>query len=82
MPTRWMPRTTQIDADAFSHPSQENPLKILLGSGLLVTPGSRTPEIHQNAYGVLTLLDHNRRPIKYWLGVTTPPSSPERVSSI
>ena len=69
MPTRWVPRTAQMDPNGFLHPSQENPLKIVLGSGLLATPRSRstrmlpvTPEteIQHNAHGVLTLLDHNR----------------------
>ena len=67
MPTRWAPRTTQMDVDPFSPPSQENPLKIVLGSRPLATPRSKSTtvlpamaEIHHNTYSMLVLLDHNR----------------------
>jgi len=69
LPTRWAPRTTHMDAGPFSHPLQENPLKIVLGSSSLITPhlksSSLPPTITQidlNTYGLLALFEDDQTP--------------------
>ena len=64
MPTRWAPRTTQMDRDPSSHPSQENPLKLVLESDSLITPHWKStsllptiPQMHLDTYGLLALFE-------------------------
>ena len=67
MPTRWAPRTTQMDRDPSSHLSQENPLELVLESDSLITPHLKStsllptiPQIHLDSYGLLALFEDGR----------------------